>query len=347
MSASGAPLVVALMSPHLVEKEHLVALGGQRPVEVREAPYVDSNEARRVKAELGTEDEVRSLEAPVLDEHRVALCDAEVVVALDLPSDVGSIAQRLSWVQGTGAGVGQLARVLAPTPAVLTSAAGVAAPSMAEFIIARLLQVWKFLPTIDHNQTERRWERHPGMTAAGRRLGIIGLGAIGRELARRAAALDMSVIGLRRHPAGEPPAGVDAVFGPDGLHELLAASDAVVIAAAATPETFNLIGARELAAMRPGAILCNVARGSLVDEDALVAGLATGRPGAAILDVTRIEPLPETSPLWTTPGVYLSPHCSASVEGYAEGVGKLFIDNLARYLAGTPLRNVVDKVLGY
>jgi phosphoglycerate dehydrogenase-like enzyme len=132
------------------------------------------------------------------------------------------------------------------------------------------------------------------------------------------------------------------VVGPEGLAGVLARSDAVVVCAPATSDTDDLIDREALATMREGAILCNVARGSLVDEDAVVDALRSGHLKAAILDVTREEPLPADSPLWTTPGVYLSPHSSASLERYADLLFDLFADNLARFLDGRPLRNVVD-----
>jgi phosphoglycerate dehydrogenase-like enzyme len=149
----------------------------------------------------------------------------------------------------------------------------------------------------------------------------------------------MRVLAVRANP-DIPSPGVDEVYGPDGLRDVLGRCDAIVVCAPATPETRDLFDADAFAAMRPGAIFCNVARGSLVDEDALVATLRDGRLGAAILDVTRQEPLPPTSPLWEAPRLHLSPHCSSSIDRYLESLFDLFAANLARYAKGEPLENI-------
>jgi phosphoglycerate dehydrogenase-like enzyme len=167
-------------------------------------------------------------------------------------------------------------------------------------------------------------------------------------VAERARALGARVLGLRRSPPGAGPGPADELFGPERLHEMLARCDAVVVAAPATPETFHLIDAEALAAMRPGALLVNVARGSLVDEEALVRALTSGHLGAAALDVFEREPLPPESPLWDLSNAYLSAHSSVSVDRYLEDVFELFLDNLARYLRGEELRNRVDmQALGF
>jgi phosphoglycerate dehydrogenase-like enzyme len=149
----------------------------------------------------------------------------------------------------------------------------------------------------------------------------------------------MRVLAVRRSPQPDESA---TVYGPDGLAEVLAASDVLVVAAPASEETFQLIDGAALERMRPGAIFCNVARGSLVDEDALLVALQSGRLGAAILDVTAQEPLPESSPLWDAPNLLLSPHSSASIDGYVEAIYDLFCENLQRFVSGQPLRNRVD-----
>jgi phosphoglycerate dehydrogenase-like enzyme len=149
----------------------------------------------------------------------------------------------------------------------------------------------------------------------------------------------MRVLAVRRSPR---PDDLATVVGLDRLPEVLAGSDILVLAAPASEETFRLIDGPALARMRPGAIFCNVARGSLVDEDALLEALQSGRLAAAILDVTAQEPLPAASPLWDAPNLLLSPHSSASIDGYVDAVYELFCENLQRFLAGQPLRNEVD-----
>jgi phosphoglycerate dehydrogenase-like enzyme len=140
---------------------------------------------------------------------------------------------------------------------------------------------------------------------------------------------------------------VDEMFGPDSLHEMLTRSDTVVLAAAGTPETESLIGAAELAAMKPGSVFVNVARGTMVEEPALIAALESGHLRAAAIDVAREEPLPAESPLWTAPNLIFSPHSSPSQDRYFEMVFDLFLDNLACYVKGEPLRNVIDLSAGY
>jgi phosphoglycerate dehydrogenase-like enzyme len=310
-------------------------------------PYIDSDLVRQAKCDGASDNVVRRGEPHLNGEDLATLAKAEVLLALDAPLDLAANAPRLRWVQGYGAGVGQLARVLDQTAVTLTTAAGVAAPAIAEFVLARLLQVWKNLRAIDESQLRRNWEPHYGQILEGRTLGIVGFGGIGSELASRATAFGMRVLVVRRDTTSTTGPDVEEMFPPSGLVEMLRRADAVVIAAPATPETRDLIGARELAAMRTGSVLCNVARGSLVNEFALLDSLRTGRLAAAILDVTADEPLPSASPLWTAPGVYLSAHCSVSLERYDDRLLELFADNLDRYFSGKPLRNVFRHDRGY
>jgi phosphoglycerate dehydrogenase-like enzyme len=175
-------------------------------------------------------------------------------------------------------------------------------------------------------------------------LGIIGLGCIGAEVARRALAFDMRVVAVRRRGGPSPIAGLSVVT---TLDELLPESDHVVVAAAATPRTHHLLGAAAFAAMKPGAHLVNVARGTLVDQDALRDALDTERVARASLDVVDPEPLPEGHWMYSHPGVRLSPHISWSSTGSFQRTLDLFVDNLHRYRAGESLRGLVDLKEGY
>jgi phosphoglycerate dehydrogenase-like enzyme len=209
-----------------------------------------------------------------------------------------------------------------------------------------LLQLYKQLPVLDDQQRNSTWRPCRGQMLAGRTMAIVGLGAIGTEVARRAHAFDMRLVAIRRRiEAGGPP--FVEVHGPDELGHVVAMADVIVISAAATAATESLIGTNELASMRRGSILCNVARGSLVDEDAVIEALQSGRLRAAILDVTRDEPLPSASPLWTTPGVYLSSHSSATVEEYTHAMTRMFAENLRAYVEGRSPRNTVEFARGY
>jgi len=181
----------------------------------------------------------------------------------------------------------------------------------------------------------------------GRRMGIVGLGTIGQAVAVRAAALGMRVTGIRRRPERGAPPGVSEVLGPADLDRLLATSDVLVLAAPWTSATDRLLGEREIQRMKRGAILINVARGQLVDEDALIWALAGGHLGGAALDVFAKEPLAAASPLWSLPNVLITPHTSGFRVDHWDAVIDLFSENLRRFEAGEPLLNVVDCEAGY
>ena len=278
---------------------------------------------------------------------RAALASAEVVIALDLPLDVATLAPNLRWVQAYGAGVGQLVRVTAGTPVVVSTAAGVGAPAIAEYVLARLLQVTRRLREQDTLQRNRDWTAARGDTLAGKSILVVGLGAIGRRVADLAHAFGMNVIAIRRRPELDPGSAVDEVHAPDQLPALLPRADVVVLCAAETRATSALIGEHELALLPSSAILINVARGALVDEPALIDALARRQIAAAVLDVTQHEPLPPDSPFWDLDNVFLSPHSSTSQHDYVERVLGLFGENLDRYTSGRPLLNTVDPTHGY
>lgn len=316
-------------------------------IEVVDARYVDPDALRTRRGAEPTAD-LRAEAPPVDDAVRSALARAEIALTQDLPFDVATLAPNLRWVQGMGAGVSQLVSAgLGEAGIRLTTSAGVNAVSIAEFVMARLLQIAKRLPEIDRLQQERRWMPTFGREIAGSTLGVVGLGAIGREVARRGRALGLRVVATRQSwRPGMTDDDVDELYGPEDLPALLGTADMVVSAVPETPATVGLFDAAAFAAMRPGAVFCNVGRGSAVVEQALVAALASGHLAAAALDVVRDEPLPETSPLWDVPNLYISPHSATSPDRFWANVHTLFRDNVARYLAGEPLRNEVDPRTG-
>jgi phosphoglycerate dehydrogenase-like enzyme len=282
------------------------------------------------------------------DDERALWGRAEVAMALDVPKGIAEVAPNLRWIQAIGAGIDHLLDADLPDRVVITNAAGVAAAPIAEFAMGRLLAVWKQFSELDEQQRNRDWKPIFGSLAEGQTLGVIGLGAIGTAVAVRARAFGMATIGTRRsYRPGDTHPTVDELKGADDLHEVLGRCDAVVVSAPGTPETENLFDAAAFAAMKPGAIFCNVGRGSLVDEVALVDVLESGHVGAAILDVTRQEPMPADDPLWDAPNIYISPHCSTSQDRYTDKLFELFADNLGRYSRGEELRNVVDLTAGY
>jgi phosphoglycerate dehydrogenase-like enzyme len=286
----------------------------------------------------------------VAQERRAALARAEVLVALHTPADLPALAPQLRWVQGIGAGIEQFAAAgVRRDSVIVTNGSGVSAGSMAEWVVGRLLQVWKRFRDADAEQRARAFTRTYGRTFAGSTIGIVGLGSIGCAVSQRVRAFGCRVLGLKRSAQpGDVSEHADALYPPEQLHEMLSACDAVVIAAPATPETRHLIDAAAIASMRRDAVLVNVARGSLVDEVALAKAMAEGSIAAAVLDVFDPEPLDPQSPFWDLPGVYVSAHSSVSIDRFMDDVFELVFDNLGRYVAGQPLRNVVDmQSLGF
>ena len=286
----------------------------------------------------------------VADARRAALGRAQALVALHTPRDLLELAPSLRWIQGCGAGVEQFALAgVTRERTVVTNVSGVSAGSMAEWVVGRLLQVWKRFREADAHQHEHTFTRTYGRTLAGSTIGIIGLGHIGRAVSQRARAFGCRVLASKRSAApGASSEHADQLYPPHQLHEMIARCDAVIVSAPATPETRHLIDAEALAAMQPHAVLVNVARGSLVDEVALAKAIEAGEIGAAVLDVFDQEPLQSDSPLWDLPGVYLSAHSSVSVDRYVDDVFRIVLENVERRLAGRPLRNTVDmKALGF
>jgi phosphoglycerate dehydrogenase-like enzyme len=244
--------------------------------------------------------------------------------------------------------VGQYQACRLPESVTLTNGAGIGAPPIAEWVLGRILQIYKAFPLHDARSRDRHWEMALGSLFMGKTVSIIGLGAIGNEVAVRARAFGVRLLGVRRsYRPGMTSPYVDELFGPDSLDAVLAQSDVVVLAAPGTAENENMFDDARFAAMKPGSVFVNVARGTLVDERALIGALQSGHLGAAALDVMRHEPMAQDDPLWDAPNVLISPHSSASGEGYMERAFDLFARNLARYVEGEPLENVVDLRGGY
>ena len=275
------------------------------------------------------------------------LDEAEVIMASKFPVETLAQARRLRWIQLTSAGAEHLVPVRdALRGVIVTNASGVHAALAADYVFGVLVMLqWDF-PQLLRRQQAREWGFQFTPPLAGKTLGIVGLGSIGQEIARRGIAFGMEVLGLRRHPG--PVDGVARVLGPPELPELLRASDALVLSVPGTAETIGMIGERELGLMRPGAFLINIGRGAVVDEAALIRALGERRIAGAALDVFAEEPLPATSPLWGFPNVIVTPHIAGEPAGYAERVvSQVFADNLARFRGGQPLQNVVDLARGY
>lgn len=281
---------------------------------------------------------------------REYLAAAEILFDFDHArrQELPDLAPNVRWIQATSAGIGQFVRRMGydrrMPHTVFTTASGVHAQPLAEFAFMAILVHYKNLARLQADQQAKRWERYATTDLAGRTLAVVGLGKIGQEIARIARAFGMRTTGTRTRPDAQ---GVDVYFEPARLRELLAEADVVVLAVPHTDETEGMIGAGELAAMKPGAYLVNVARGAVVDEPALVAALQSGRLAGAALDVFAQEPLPAESPLWEMPNVLVSPHSASTSDRENARITDLFCDNLRRYLDGRPLHNVLDTARLY
>jgi len=296
------------------------------------------------------------LEAWDFETIRRLLPDADIAFTPFVDRDIFPTLTRLRWIQAPAAGVGHLLYPeMLTSPVVLTNAGGIRAHSIAEHVLGVSLALARQLPLTLRHQTKHEWIQHQleggGVsrirTLRGARMGIVGLGAIGTAIANVASAFGFRVSAIRRRADGAPPAGVDEVLTPDALPALLAKSDVLVLSVPLTEATRGLIGRAEIAQMKRGALLINIARGKLIVDDAVVDGLRSGHLGGAALDVFAAEPLDAASPYWDLPNVIVTPHTSGAMEDYYTPLVALFSENLRRFEAGLPLLNVVDKAAGY
>ena len=284
------------------------------------------------------------------DEVRARAEDIEIIIGFP-PRELLTAMPRLAWFQQWAAGADWLRRhpELVEADFTLTSAVGIHAVQIGEHVFAMLLALARELPDAVLAQRERRWRgfdrAHP-FELFDKELLVLGVGAIGGRVAELGKAFGMRVTGLRRNPE-KAAAGVDRMVGPDALDEVLPGADAVVLTVPLTDETRNLLSGERIGRMKAGAVLVNIGRGGTVDEDALAAALADGRLRGAALDVFDTEPLPPTSPLWGLPNLLITSHYAGATPRYGERAMALALENLQRYIAGEPLKNVVDKKLGY
>jgi phosphoglycerate dehydrogenase-like enzyme len=273
----------------------------------------------------------------------VVMPRVEILFAWGFPGALLGRAPALRWIQGMGAGVEPfLVPELAPT-VVLTRAAGVFGPWMAEYTLGWCFWVAQRMERFRRQQAARRWEVASPTRLAGATLCVVGLGDIGRTVARAAGRLGMAVVGVSRTGRRVPEA--ERVYRAAALRPALARADFAVLTVPLTPETRGLIGRAELAAMKPSAWLINIARGAVVAEGALLQALRARVIGGAVLDVFSEEPLPAEHALWELDNVVITPHISGP--SLPRETTPIFNENLRRYLAGRPLRHVVDRRRGY
>jgi D-2-hydroxyacid dehydrogenase (NADP+) len=255
-------------------------------------------------------------------------------------------APKLKWVHSLSAGVESLIfPEIISASTILTNSRGIHGIPVSEHVFAIMLAFTRGLNMFIRQQTENVWNRIPVDEIHDKTLGIVGLGSIGREIAKKAKGMGMQVVASKQTMTTE--LFVDELFPPTQLHELLSLSDFVVIALPLTDGTKNLFKLEEFSAMKPSSYVINIARGSIIQEDDLVASLQQGLIKGAGLDVFEHEPLPATSPLWSMSNVIITPHVAALSPNYLDRAIKLFVDNLSKFLQNKEMLNVIDKKKGY
>ncbi len=298
--------------------------------------------------------EMRVIHLPDYTRLAEELPDTDIFIGYSLRPEQLKDAKRLKWIHSTAAGVAQLMYPeLRDSGVVVTNPRGIFAVPMAEHAIGLMLALARNFPDSVRQQDRAQWGQQTlwdlpqHLTELnGQVLLIVGFGSIGKEVARRARAFDMRVWGVRRSGEGDSPLA-DRIMPAEELAAALPRADFVVLAAPETPETRHLIGPREIALMKPGARLINVARGSLLDEAALLRALVEGKLGGAAIDVAASEPLPPESPLWKAPNLLITPHTSATSDRLWERETSLLMELLERWFDGRELVNRVDFSRGY
>lgn len=336
--------VKVLISSYL-EPEHVRAIRSVSPrLDVRYHPEL-LPEPRYVADHIGA---LRTRSDTDQARWEALLAEAEVMFDFDY-SDLDAMPERATnvrWVQASSAGIGQMVvrHGLDRMRARFTTASGVHVGPLAEFVLMVMLEHAKNAALARQQQLAHVWKRFATRELAGSTLAIVGFGRIGTEVARLSKAFGMRVVANKVRTDGLDAAalGLDGLFAWTNLHAMLAEADYVCLVTPHTPDTEHLIDAAAFAAMKPGATLINIARGIVVDHEAMLAALATGRLASAVLDVTAPEPLPADSPLWDHPNVTIYPHSASTGEHENERLTALFCDNLERYLDGRELRNLLD-----
>lgn len=312
---------------------------------------------------MGLEKGIPALQAQ-FPEHTFELCpdrgpqllkdiaDADIYVGW-LNREVYLAGKKLQWIQSPSSGVNMFLDIpeLRDGSVLLTSASGTHAGAVADSTMAMILAVTRGVAQAARDQVTKSW--NPGPIRAkvveltGLTMGIIGLGAIGRATAKRAKAFDMRVIAVDLNPNQHSPY-VDEIWGLDQLDRLMGESDFVVVLVPFTAQTENMIGADQIAKMKPNALLVGMSRGGIIDQDALIEALKAGKIGGAALDVCKPEPLPADNPLWDAPNLLLAAHIAGGTQYEGKYILEIFTENLSRFLSDQrPLRNQVDKQAGF
>jgi len=305
------------------------------------APYIEAIKAAGLSGRVVI-DTLPRKEKPSAEQ----LARTEVLIAYVAPPGVLSAMPKLRWLQSMLAGVeGLLALPDLPPDLPLTCARGTHEQSMPENILGALFYVAKPYAVAAENQKQRKWVQTMAQPLTGKTLGILGLGVIGVHVARLAAMLGMRVIGTKRNPSLVEH--VDLMVGAERTPEVLAASDFVLNLLPATPQTNNFFNTERLAMMKPTAWLLNFGRGHTIKDEDLIAAVKAKKIAGAVLDVYRQEPLPADHPFWSTENILVLPHIGGPHPQRDRFIARLFADNLARFLEGKPLKELVDRKAGY
>jgi len=324
----------------------------------KQLPHAEAEILRRIRA-VGPGINVKDASTLVFAEFNgdesgkekldALLAETEVIFGFVPPKNIIARAPKLKWMQAVSAGVDRHQGTdIWKSDVIMTGVSGIHATPIGEYVLAFMLMLAKNAPFGFKMMQTKNWQRYMVRTLRDKTVGIIGLGNIGREVARLAKAFGMRVIATRRSvkKAGKAR-NVDLLLPRDRLKELLEASDYVALTMPLTPETRHIIGEAEFKAMKSTAYIINIGRGPIIDQEALIKALDAKQIAGAGLDVATPEPLPRESRLWDFDNVILSPHVSGGMEDYMLYAAELFCDNLKRYLEGRKLRNMIDKKKGY
>ncbi len=291
------------------------------------------------------------LDPDELDRWSRVLARAEVCFDFDwfAPEALPERSPKLRFIQATSAGIGGFMERtgLNESDIEVATAAGVHAVPLAEFALMGALYFTKGVDQLNRWKAQRHWERYATHRLAGRRALVIGLGGIGRQVAASFSAVGVEVWGMARNSPAKPIPGLERAITREQLSDALTQTDILVIACPLTDITRGLIGRAEIAALPAGAVVVNIGRGPVIDEQALTAALQEDRLSGACLDVFETEPLPSDSPLWGMDNVIVSPHSASTLADENLALTELFIENLGRYLSGEPLVNRYDRAAGY
>jgi phosphoglycerate dehydrogenase-like enzyme len=296
---------------------------------------------------------VSYVEGSSAEEFGDAISETDVILSWgakrDVMAELLARGNKLRWIHSRSAGLDSLMfPALVESPVPLTNGRGVFSQSLGEFIIAGVLYFAKNIPRMLHSQKAGRWDQFDVEEIRGQTIGIVGYGDIGRAIAKRASALEMKVLGMRRRPElSQDDPYISAMYGFGQKKEMIEQCDYVVSALPLTPETKDFISVADFAAMKKTAVFMNVGRGPVVDEPALIAALQNGKIRGAALDVFAVEPLPDGHPFFSMENVLMSAHCADNTSEWLNDAMRFFYENLERFHQGVDLQNIVDKKAGY